>query len=94
MQAWILLSGLCVMLSGCANATYVKAGATDADFVNDKAECTQQMLMSPSGANLAAAESAGPYEKAITTPAANATARQGVEQCLELKGWILKSPPQ
>ncbi len=94
MKAWILLSSLCVMLGGCANTKYVKTGATDADFETDKADCTQQILMSPSGANLVAAENAGPYEKSMTTPAANATARQGVKHCLELKGWIRESTVQ
>lgn len=91
MKSWILLSIVSLMLYGCAGVKYVKSGATEADYEADKAECIQQMLMSPSGADLAAAESSGPYERTITTPTANASARQSVKQCLQSKGWTLES---
>lgn len=91
MKGWILLNILSLLLYGCVGVKYVKEGATDADFEADKAECTQQMLMSPSGADLAVAESSGPYERAITTPTAKASARQSVKQCLQSKGWTLES---
>lgn len=91
MKGLILLSIVSLLLYGCVGVKYVKSGATDADFEVDKAECIQQMLMPPSGADLAAAESSGPYERAITTPTVNASARQSVKQCLRSKGWMLET---
>lgn len=90
MKAWILLSTL-ILLAGCTSVQYVKAGSTDADFEDDKAECTQQILKATIEANLAAAESSGPYEKASTTPSANAPLRQRIEQCLQSTGWRRES---
>jgi hypothetical protein len=91
MKTWILLTVMSLLICGCTEVKYVKSGATTTDYETDKAECTQQMLMSASGAKLAVAESSGPYEKAIRSPKASASARQDIEQCLRSKGWALKS---
>ncbi len=93
MPAWILLTTLILLLAGCTSVKYVNANSTDADFEDDKAECTQQILKATIEANLAA-ESSGSYEKASTTPTTNAPLRQRIEQCLQSKGWIRESRPE
>lgn len=86
MPAWVLLSALILLLAGCTSVHYAKANATDADFEDDKAECTQQIFKATIEANLAAAESSSHDEKSITTPTANPPLRQRIEQCLQSKG--------
>ena len=76
-----------LLLYGCAEVKYVKAGATESDFATDKVDCHNQILMSPSGANLAQAQMSSPGRRAIATPSTSATARQDVDQCLRAKGW-------
>ena len=77
-----------LFLYGCAEVKYVKAGATESDFATDKVDCHNQILMSPSGADLARAQMASPGRRAIATPSTSATARQDVDQCLRAKGWV------
>lgn len=88
MKNWLLLSVGSLFLFGCAEVKYVKAGATESDFATDKVDCHNQILMSPSGANLARAQMSSPGRRAITTPSTSATARQDVDQCLKAKGWV------
>ncbi len=90
MTAWILLSTLILLLAGCTSVKYVNADSIDADFDEDTAECTQQILKATIEANLAA-ESSGSNDKASTTPTTNAPLRQRIEQCLQTKGWMLDS---
>ena len=42
-----------LLLCGCAETQYIKAGATQEDFGVDKADCHNQVLMSTSGGALA-----------------------------------------
>ena len=88
MRSWLLVCVGSLFLYGCAEVKYVKAGATESDFATDKVDCHNQILMSPSGANLAQAQMASPGRRAIATPSTSATARQDVGQCLQSKGWI------
>ena len=88
MKPWLLLSVGSLLLYGCAEVKYVKAGATESDFATDKVDCHNQILMSPSGANLAQAQMASPGRRAIATPSTSASARQDVDQCLKSKGWV------
>ena len=87
MKVWLMVSIGILLLYGCAEVKYVKAGATESDFANDKVDCHNQILMSPSGANLAEAQMSSPGRRAIATPSTSATARQDVDQCLRAKGW-------
>jgi hypothetical protein len=88
MRSWLLLCVGCLLLYGCAEVKYVKAGATESDFATDKVDCHNQILMSPSGANLAQAQMSSPGRRAIATPSTSAAARQDVDQCLRTKGWV------
>jgi hypothetical protein len=88
MKVWLLVSIGILLLYGCAEVKYVKAGATQVDFEAPKVDCHNQSLMSSSGANLAQAEMASPGRGAIATPSTSATARQDVDQCLQSKGWV------
>jgi hypothetical protein len=88
MKVWLLVSAAILLLYGCAEVKYVKAGATQADFEAAKVDCHNQILMSSSGANLTQAQMASPGRRAIATPSTSATARQDVGQCLQSKGWI------
>ena len=87
MRSWLLLSDGSLLLYGCAEVKYVKAGATESDFATDKVDCHNQILMSPSGANLAQAQMASPG-RGMATTSTSATARQDVDQCLRTKGWV------
>ncbi len=87
MKVWLMVSIGILLLYGCAEVKYVKAGATESDFATDKVDCHNQILMSPSGANLAEAQMSSPGRRAIATPSTSATARQDVDQCLRAKGW-------
>ena len=87
MKPWLLLSVGSLLLYGCAEVKYVKAGATESDFATDKVDCHNQILMSPSGANLAQAQMASPG-RGMATTSTSATARQDVDQCLRTKGWV------
>ena len=93
MKAWVLLSTIILLLAGCTNIKYVKAGATDADFKEDQAECTQQILKTSIEANLAIAERSSPRENSSATPTTPTSFRQRVEQCLQSKGWMLETTP-
>ncbi len=87
MKAWILLVTLILLLAGCTTSVrYVKADATDVDFEEDHAECTQQILQASIEANLEA-ESSGSNEKDSDTPIAKTSLRQRIDQCLQSKGW-------
>ena len=88
MRSWLLLSVGSLLLYGCAEVKYVKAGATESDFATDKVDCHNQILMSPSGANLAQAQMASPGRRGMATTSTSATARQDVDQCLRAKGWV------
>ena len=88
MKVWLLGSIGILLLYGCAEVKYVKAGATQVDFEAAKVDCHNQILMSSSGANLAQAQMASPGRRAIATPSTSATARQDVDQCLQSKGWV------
>ena len=88
MRSWLLVCVGCLLLYGCAEVKYVKAGATESDFATDKVDCHNQILMSTSGANLAQAQMSSPGRRAIATPSPSATARQDVDQCLRTKGWV------
>jgi len=87
MRSWLLLSVGSLLLYGCAEVKYIKAGATESDFATDKVDCHNQILMSPSGANLAQAQMASPG-RGMATTSTSATARQDVDQCLRAKGWV------
>ena len=87
MRSWLLVCVGSLFLYGCAEVKYVKAGATESDFSTDKVDCHNQILMSPSGGNLAQAQMSSPGRRAIATPSTSATARQDVDQCLRAKGW-------
>ena len=87
MKVWLLVSAAILLLYGCAEVKYVKAGATQADFEAAKVDCHNQILMSSSGANLAQAQMASPG-RGMATTSTSATARQDVDQCLRTKGWV------
>ena len=87
MREWLMVSIVILLLYGCAEVKYVKAGATESDFANDKVDCHNQILMSSRGADLTQAQLASPGVRAIATPKASASARQDVDQCLRAKGW-------
>ncbi|MFA9561729.1 MAG: hypothetical protein ACERKU_05275 [Nitrospirota bacterium] len=87
MKVWLLGSIGILLLCGCAEVKYVKAGATESDFATDKVDCHNQILMSPSGADLAQAQMASPG-RGMATTSTSATARQDVDQCLRTKGWV------
>lgn len=90
MTAWFLLSMLIFLLAGCTSLKYINADSIDADFKEDTAECTQQILKTTIEANLVA-ENSKSNEKATTTPTTNAPLRQRIEQCLQSKGWRLET---
>jgi len=88
MKSWIILTIGSLLLLGCAEVRYVKAGATQADFGVDKVECDNQVLMSSSGAALTRSTMGKPgARQGIATQSATQQARRDVEQCLESKGW-------
>jgi len=87
MKVWLLISVGFLLLCGCAEVKYVKAGASESDFATDKVDCHNQILMSSSGGNLAEAQMSSPGRRAIATPSTSATARQDVDECLRAKGW-------
>lgn len=77
-----------LLLCGCAEVKYVKAGATEADFEADKVACHDQLIMSSSGADLVRAQMGSPAGRGIATQSASETARRDVDQCLREKGWM------
>ncbi len=89
MKAWIVLSTLILLLTGCTSVKYVNADATDAVFEDDNAECTQQILKASIEATLSLAEKSESVEDASTASTTNAPLRQRIEQCLQSKGWRL-----
>lgn len=95
MKSWIVLTVGSLLLLGCADVRYVKAGATQADFEADKIECHNQILMSPTGVALSRSAMGRPGPgQGIATQSANQKARRDVEECLESKGWIKETSPQ
>ena len=89
MKVWLLVSAAILLLYGCAEVKYVKAGATQSDFEADKVDCDNQMLMSASGVALTRSAMGKPgVGQGIATQSANQQARRDVEQCLQEKGWI------
>ena len=89
MKVWMLVSAGILLLCGCAEVKYVKAGATESDFAADKVDCDNQMLMSPSGVALTRSAMGKPgVGQGITTQSANQQARRDVDQCLQSKGWV------
>ena len=88
MKSWIVLTVGSLLLFGCAEVRYVKAGATQADFETDKVDCHNQVLMSSSGVALTRSAMGKPgVGQGIATQSANQQARRDVEQCLQSKGW-------
>ena len=88
MKERLLLSVGIVLLSGCAEVRYVKAGATQADFEADKVDCHNQVLMSPSGVALSRGAMGKPAAgQGMATQSARAMAQQDVKECLQSKGW-------
>jgi len=88
MRSWLFVCVGCLLLYGCAEVKYVKAGATESDFATDKVDCHNQILMSPSGADLARAQMSSPGVRGVATTSTSATARRDVDQCLKSKGWV------
>jgi|GEM_PF-1021785 len=92
MRSWIVLTVGGLLLLGCAEVRYVKAGATPADFEADKVDCHNEILMSPSGAALTRSAMGNPgIGQGIATQSANQQARRDAEECLQSKGWILET---
>lgn len=77
-------------INGCAETTYVKAGATQSDFEADKVDCHNQILMSPTGTDIARAQMATPGVRPVVSQSASQKARRDVDQCLRAKGWTPK----
>ncbi len=77
-----------LMLLGCAETKYVKAGATEEDFETAKVECHDQILMSPTGTSIARAQMSSPGVRGVATQSASQTARRDVDDCLRAKGWV------
>ena len=89
MRSWIVLTVSSLLLLGCAEVRYVKAGATRADFEADKVACHNQVPMSASGVVLARSTMGKPgVGQGIASQSANQQARRDVERCLQSKGWI------
>ena len=88
MTPWIGLTVGSLLLWGCAEVRYVKAGATQADFETDKVDCHNQTLMSSSGVALTRTTMGKPgVGQGIANQSASQQARRDVERCLQAKGW-------
>ena len=68
MKVWLMVSIGILLLCGCAEVKYVKAGATESDFATDKVDCHDQILMSSRGANLAEAQMSSPGSAGYCNP--------------------------
>jgi len=77
-----------LLVCGCAEIQYIKAGATPEDFEVDKVECHNQILMSPAGANLARAQMSSLGTRGVAIQSSSQSARRDVDQCLRAKGWV------
>ena len=78
-----------LLLCGCAETQYIKAGATQEDFEVDKVDCHNQVLMSTSGGALALGAMGKPgVGQGIATQSANQQARRDVDRGLHAKGWV------
>ncbi len=78
-----------LLLCGCAETQYIKAGATQEDFGVDKADCHNQVPMSTSGGAPALGAMGKPgVGQGIATQSANQQARRDVDRCLRAKGWV------
>ena len=62
MKARIFLCTLILFLAGCTGVRSVNTDATDTDFDDDKADCTQQVLKASIEANLAIVETSSTSE--------------------------------
>jgi hypothetical protein len=92
MKTWLFLSIGMLLLYGCAEVKYVKAGATEADFEADKLECHNQVPMSSSGIALSRGPMGRPGPgQGIAEQSANQQAWREVEECLQSKGWVLET---
>ena len=92
MRIWLLLCLGSLVLCGCAEVKYVKAGATESDFEVDKIDCHNQILMSTSGANLTTSAMGKPgVRQGIQNQSANQQARRDVDECLQSKGWVVET---
>jgi len=78
-----------LLVGGCAETQYIKAGATQEDFEVDKVECHNQILMSPAGADLARAQMSTSGARGVAIQSTSQSARRDVDQCLRAKGWVL-----
>ena len=85
----LLLVGIgSLVIYGCAEVHYVKAGATGADLEADRRECQNQILMSPSSPVIASGQMGKPgVREGITTQSSNQSAQRDLDQCLQSKGW-------
>ena len=91
----LLLAVASLLLHGCADVKYVKAGATDTGFEADKIDCHNQTLMSPTGVDLSRSTMGKPgVGQGIADQSANQQARRDVERCLESKGWRRETAPK
>ena len=89
MKVWLLVSIGILLLCGCVEVKYVKAGATESDFEADKVDCHNQILMSSSGVTLTSSAMGKPgVRQSIENQSANQQARRDVDQCLQSKGWV------
>jgi len=77
-----------LLLCGCAETQYIKAGATQEDFEVDKVECHNQILMSSAGADLARAQMSTSGARGVAIQSTSQAARHDVGQCLRAKGWV------
>jgi hypothetical protein len=89
MKVWLLGSIGILLLCGCAEVKYVKAGATESDFDAAKVACHNQILMSSSGVALTSSAMGKPgVRQGDENQSANQQARRDVDQCLQSKGWV------
>lgn len=80
-----------LLVCGCAETHYIKAGATPENFEADKVECHNQILMSPAGANLARAQMSTSGARGVAIQSTSQSARRDVGQCLRAKGWVAET---
>lgn len=94
-NTWLGVSIGSLLLCGCTEVKYVKAGATVADFEADRVDCRSHILMSPTGPDFASGQMGKPgVREGLTTQSAGQSAQREVDQCLRAKGWELEIPSQ
>jgi hypothetical protein len=93
MMKIVLLVGIgSLVIYGCAEVYYVKSGATEADFETDRLECQNQILMSSPGPTIASGQMGKPgVREGITTQSASQSGQRDLDQCLQSKGWRMKT---